>query len=307
MSKEGNSQDKVDPKPGPEVPGLDLQMLLSNLPDAVFELNPMNGSAPESQQGIQIANLSSVQTREGAEIDAILKETLLRIEFSREVRSVFAKLNGGVFLLISIMVLVEVILVLRGIIVPDQRLMNTTIVASLIGGTVLQGGVAFIAIVKYLFPNEDKKAVNSKSASSSNLHLARLSAIANTSYMQNGTLHQIPSGVLPPHDNKSSVSGVYVAASLIIGLILGAVFWMPDSIRPLDKSATKAGDVATPKLDKAEAATRNEGCLSPQVIVSQSVENNYPQPQTFQQRQSAPSKPTPPAIKNECNSTAGQK
>ena len=59
---------------------------------------------------------------------------------------VFTWLNGGVYLLTTAAWLV-------GIWFPDYRIVNANTLMTLIGATVVQAGIAFIAITRFLFPN----------------------------------------------------------------------------------------------------------------------------------------------------------
>ena len=59
---------------------------------------------------------------------------------------VFTWLNGGVYLLTTAAWLV-------GIWFPDYRIVDANTLMTLIGATVVQAGIAFIAITRFLFPN----------------------------------------------------------------------------------------------------------------------------------------------------------
>jgi hypothetical protein len=59
---------------------------------------------------------------------------------------VFKWLNGGVYALTIAAWLV-------GIWYPDYRIVNSNTLMTLIGATVVQAGIAFVAITRFLFPN----------------------------------------------------------------------------------------------------------------------------------------------------------
>lgn len=59
---------------------------------------------------------------------------------------VFKWLNGGVYLL-------TVVAWAVGIWFPDYRIVTANTLMTLIGATVVQAGIAFIAITRFLFPN----------------------------------------------------------------------------------------------------------------------------------------------------------
>ncbi|MFG6431376.1 hypothetical protein [Roseateles sp. LYH14W] len=59
--------------------------------------------------------------------------------------SIFTWLNGGVFALVLLAWVV-------GIWVPDYRIVDSKTLMTLIGATVVQAGIAFVAITRFLFP-----------------------------------------------------------------------------------------------------------------------------------------------------------
>lgn len=65
--------------------------------------------------------------------------------------SIFTWLNGGVYGLVAIAWLV-------GIWHPDYRIVDGKTLMPLIGATVVQAGLAFVAITRFLFPSGGKDA-----------------------------------------------------------------------------------------------------------------------------------------------------
>ena len=60
--------------------------------------------------------------------------------------SVFTWLNGGVYAL-------TLLAWVAGIWIPDYRIVDGQTLMTLIGATVVQAGIAFVAITRFLFPN----------------------------------------------------------------------------------------------------------------------------------------------------------
>ncbi len=66
----------------------------------------------------------------------------------RAMTRIFTFLNGGVFAFV-------VLAWLAGLFDPTYRIVDRSTVVTLIGATVVQSGIAFIAITRFLFPSAD--------------------------------------------------------------------------------------------------------------------------------------------------------
>lgn len=98
----------------------------------------------------------------------------MRIELSKEIKSVFGKLNISVFVIIAVLALIDVALVVSGKEAVKDRLISEKVLLALMAGTVAQAGAAFIAIVGYLFPKKSEGEQIGKSTSASSPILVSL-------------------------------------------------------------------------------------------------------------------------------------
>lgn len=97
--------------------------------------------------------------RQRAEIDSIKANTNSRTLMVWVIAVIFIGLNGAVMLFVYVAFLNDVAqMAATPPLRPENRLITTEVFMSLIGATVVQVGVAVIAIVSYLFP----KKINSR-------------------------------------------------------------------------------------------------------------------------------------------------
>ena len=84
----------------------------------------------------------------------------MRELFSAQLRAVFIHLNTAILVIIIIMLIAETILIMRGFIKPEQRIINTRVIMAIIAGTVVQTGAAFLVVMGYLFPKNKIDALS---------------------------------------------------------------------------------------------------------------------------------------------------
>ena len=101
------------------------------------------------------AEIDSVQERARAEIESIKANTSSRTLMVWVIAVIFIGLNGVVMFFVYEAFLNDVAqMAATPPLKPEDRLITTEVVISLIGATVVQVGVAVIAIVSYLFPKQ---------------------------------------------------------------------------------------------------------------------------------------------------------
>lgn len=107
-------------------------------------------------QGSGSGSLTTIDSSEGTPSDPSIDDNTVsaaqweRLSGQRDVLikamvGVFKWLNGGVYVL-------TVVAWTTGIWFPDYRIVNANTLITLIGATVVQAGIAFIAITRFLFP-----------------------------------------------------------------------------------------------------------------------------------------------------------
>lgn len=99
-----------------------------------------------------------VSEMEKALVRGVNADTIARVVMVLVIAAIFVGLNWAVIAFLRTAFDHDIALLTAGIVkVPADRVITTNVFMSLIGATVVQVGVAIIAIVNYLFP---KKAVS---------------------------------------------------------------------------------------------------------------------------------------------------
>ncbi len=81
-----------------------------------------------------------------------LGEHELRRELANGVQRVFLIGNIALWVLVLVLVLIDVVLVAVGLEAPSDRIVDGSVVKTLIGATVVQVGLIMLAISRHLFP-----------------------------------------------------------------------------------------------------------------------------------------------------------
>jgi hypothetical protein len=100
--------------------------------------------------------VTTKELKERVEIDSIKANTSSRKLMVWVIACIFIGLNGAVMFFIHEAFLNDVAqMSATSPLKPEDRLITTEVVMSLIGATVVQVGIAVIAIVSYLFPKQN--------------------------------------------------------------------------------------------------------------------------------------------------------
>lgn len=89
--------------------------------------------------------------KEQAELDSIKSQMILRESFVNKFTPLFIKANMFVFFLIIVCIGFDNYFILTNAISPDDRIINTKVVISVITATTVQLGVIVATIISYLF------------------------------------------------------------------------------------------------------------------------------------------------------------
>jgi hypothetical protein len=125
-------------------------------PPEVIDLR--EGSQPPSGNGSSATNSVTELDRE-----KFLHLARQQNELISAIKKVFAYLNSAIILIVIVGIWMDQVN-LWGNVIPFKsadRLITTTVISSLIAATVAQAGIAFVLIVKYLFPQSPSADKNS--------------------------------------------------------------------------------------------------------------------------------------------------
>ena len=76
----------------------------------------------------------------------------LRRDLAAGVLRVFVVGNAALWVLVALLLAVDVVLMAAGVEKPGDRIVDRSVVKTLVGATVVQVGIIMLTIAKYLFP-----------------------------------------------------------------------------------------------------------------------------------------------------------
>jgi hypothetical protein len=82
-----------------------------------------------------------------------LSDADLRKIMARAVTAIFIKTNVVVLGVLIILVIMDIVMIYKGTILPEQRLVDGDILMALVGATTVQLAAIMVAISNYLFPS----------------------------------------------------------------------------------------------------------------------------------------------------------
>lgn len=117
----------------------------------------MSPPDPQKPRRLEDApDLGGINEERKARIFGMYTDNAVRVGMAFIIGVLFIVLNVGVIILIQNAFNADISLIREGLIQGDQRLITEKVFMSLIGATVVQVGVALVAITRYLFPERQQ-------------------------------------------------------------------------------------------------------------------------------------------------------